>query len=72
MSDQSDPSQPDTTNAPPAVDDDGGAALERSSGSIREAREAEGSVAAHDDITSLDEQREGEHSEDPDGEGGAP
>ena len=53
-------------------DDDGGAALERAQDAIDEAHDAQGSVAAHDDITSRDEAMAGEHSEDPGGEGGHP
>ena len=45
---------------------------ERSAESLREAREAEGTVAASDDITSRDDERAGEYSEDPGGEGGHP
>jgi hypothetical protein len=63
--------QPQTT-AETTTEDDHGAALERAAGSIQEAREAEGTVAAADDITSQDEERAGEHSPDPDGEGGRP
>jgi hypothetical protein len=57
---------------PSAPDDDGGAALESSADAIQEAREAEGTVAAADDITSEDDDRAGEHSLDPDGQGGQP
>lgn len=46
--------------------------LERAAESIREARDAEGEVAAHDDITTLDDERAGIYSEDPDDEGGHP
>ena len=53
-------------------DDDGGAALERAQDAIDEAHDAQGSVAAHDDITSRDEAMAGEYSEDPGGEGGHP
>jgi hypothetical protein len=85
MSDLPDSTQPDTSeldNTEPdpsasntdvaSPDDEDGAALRRSAESIREAREAEGGVAASDDITTLDEDRAGEYSEDPDGEGGHP
>lgn len=47
-------------------------ALDRADESIREARDAEGAVAARDDITTLDDARAGVNSEDPDGEGGHP
>lgn len=72
MSDQPETSQPETTPAETQVADDHGAALERAAESIREAREAGGTVAAHEDITTQDDARAGEHSEDPDGEGGHP
>ena len=52
--------------------DDQGAALDRAAESIREAQDAEGTVASSDDITSRDAERAGEHSEDPGGEGGHP
>jgi hypothetical protein len=65
--------QPETTETGPQTgSDDGGEALERSAESIREAQDAEGQVAAHDDITTLDAARAGEYSEDPGGEGGHP
>jgi hypothetical protein len=51
---------------------DDGAALDRAAESIRDAQAAEGTVAANEDITSLDEQRAGEHSETPDGGGELP
>ena len=54
------------------VTDDHGDALRRSAASIKEAQDAEGVVAGHDDITTLDAQRAGELSEDPDGSGGHP
>jgi hypothetical protein len=54
---------PETT-----TEDDGGA-LDRAAESIHEARDAEGAVAANDDITSLDEERAEVHSEDPGAEG---
>jgi hypothetical protein len=63
--------QPETATAAPATDDHGDA-LERSAESIREARDAEGTVAANDDITARDDERAGEYSEDPGGEGGHP
>ncbi len=74
MSDQTDETQPEDTSgtSPETTTDDQGAALDRASEAIDEAREAEGSVAASDDITSHDEARAGEHSEDPDGTGGHP
>ena len=62
--------QPSTEHA--HVTDDHGAALRRSADSIKEAEDAEGVVAGHDDITTLDAQRAGEYSEDPDGSGGHP
>jgi hypothetical protein len=64
--------QPDPSTASPGVEDDHGAALDRAAESIREAQEAGGSVAAHDDITTRDDERAGEYSEDPNGEGGHP
>ncbi|MGI3784519.1 MAG: hypothetical protein ACRYG2_27480 [Janthinobacterium lividum] len=67
MSDLPSTSEPETT-----LPDDDGAALERAARSIREAHDAEGQVAANDDITSADEAKAGEHSEDPDGTGGHP
>lgn len=73
MSDLPESTQPETDQPQPAhVADDHGEALERSAESLREAREAEGTVAASDDITSRDDERAGEYSEDPDGEGGHP
>lgn len=72
MTDLPQTSPPETTPATASLSDDDGAALERSTASIREAKEAAGSVAAHEDITSLDDRRAGEQSEDPDGQGGAP
>ena len=75
-SSQPDPSSPDPSGPDPpttsGVEEDQGAALDRAAASIREARDAEGSVAANDDITSRDDERAGVHSEDPDGEGGHP
>jgi hypothetical protein len=59
----------DRTNVP---EDDHGAALDQAAESIREAHDAEATVAAHDDITALDDERAGEYSEDPNGEGGHP
>lgn len=74
MSDLPESTQPKTDQ--PATEsqlpDDHGEALERSAASIREAREAEGTVAANDDITTRDDERAGEYSEDPGGEGGHP
>ena len=65
---------PDTDQPAPTTDagDDQGEALDRAAASIREARDAEGTVAANDDITTRDAERAGEHSEDPGGEGGHP
>lgn len=69
MTDQPATSQP----APgPHVEDDHGAALDRADESIREAKDAAGTVVAHDDITTADDDRAGEYSEDPGGEGGHP
>lgn len=53
-------------------DDDGGAALERAQEAIDDAQDAQGSVAAHDDITTRDDAVAGKYSEDPGGEGGHP
>jgi hypothetical protein len=64
--------QHDTSTSGPAVEDDAGAALDRSASSIHEAKDAAGTVAAHEDITVRDAERAGEHSEDPDGTGGHP
>jgi hypothetical protein len=64
--------QPDPSTSTSGVVDDHGAALERAAQSIREAQDAEGGVAAHDDITTRDDERAGEYSEDPNGEGGHP
>ena len=58
------------TSAPTA--DDGGDALDRAAEAIHEARDAEGSVEANDDITSRDDERAEEHSEDPGAEGSHP
>ncbi len=69
MSDQ--PDGPDPTTSATAGDDQD-AALDRAAESIREARDAEGRVAANDDITSRDDERAGAYSEDPEGEGGHP
>ena len=55
-----------------AAQDDGGAALERAQEAIDAAQDAEGTVAAHDDITTHDAALAGEYSEDPDGTGGHP
>jgi hypothetical protein len=61
--------QPDRETATDsATDDDQGAALGRSAEAIHEARDAEGSVEANDDITSRDDERAEQHSEDPGGE----
>ncbi|HEY0237682.1 MAG TPA: hypothetical protein VGC37_03480 [Friedmanniella sp.] len=70
MSDPTD--TPQSATSPETTTDDQGAALDRASDAIDEAREAEGRVAASDDITSRDEAHAGEHSEDPDGSGGHP
>ena len=76
MSDLPESTRPESTEpetSPPVRGaDDDGEALERAAAAIREAHEAEGSVAANDDITTRDDERAGEHSEDPDGEGGHP
>lgn len=66
--------QPGTNDPTPSStpEDDRGAALERAAESIREAQDAEDRVAAHDDITTRDDERAGEYSEDPGGEGGHP
>lgn len=75
VTDQPAETQPDTTDAStdgPPADDDQSAALDRSAEAIREAKDAEGTVAAHDDITAADEDRSGEASQDPEGEGGMP
>ena len=75
--DQPDTTQPDTTRPDTSTEDptttaDGETALERSGDAIREAKDAGGSVAASEDITTLDDQRAGDYSEDPNGEGGHP
>ena len=72
MTDQPGTSTTETTTTNPPVEDADAGPLERADESIREARDAEGGVAANDDITSLDEQREGDASENPDGEAGHP
>ncbi len=74
LPDDPQPTDPSTgTSADdPLADDDQGAALDRAAGSIREAKDAEGTVAANDDITAEDEDRAGEHSDNPDGGGGLP
>lgn len=82
MTDQPNAPEPDADDSAPEptpepgieteTETDDGGPLDRATESIREARDAEGTVAAHDDITSLDEQRAGEYSEDPGGEGGHP
>jgi len=64
--------QPETSTEGLPAEDDQGAALARSAQAIDEARGAEGGVAANDDITSHDEERAGQHSEDPDAEGPTP
>ncbi len=61
----------DQPNTDPTTDADE-TPLERAAESIREAKDAEGEVAAHDDITTLDDERAGEYSEDAGGEGGHP
>jgi hypothetical protein len=72
MTELPDDIQPQTTTSGAPAEDDQGAALARAGEAIDEARGAEGDVAAHDDITSRDDARAGQHSEDPDGEGGHP
>lgn len=76
MSDLPNSSEPATpageTPAETTEGDDQGAALERAAESIDTAREAEGRVAANDDITTADQSQAGEHSQSPDGEGGRP
>ncbi|GAB2583839.1 hypothetical protein [Microlunatus antarcticus] len=67
MTDQ--PSTPDPQTTDPTAGDD---ALERAAESIREAHDAEATVAANDDITTEDRERAGEYSQSPDGEGGRP
>jgi hypothetical protein len=69
---QPDPTQPDTSTEDPTTGPDGETALGRADDAIREARDAGGRVAANEDITTLDDQRAGAYSEDPDGEGGHP
>ena len=64
--------QPENSAEGLPAEDDQGAALARSAEAIDEARGAEGSVTANDDITSRDEARAGQHSEDPDAEGPTP
>ena len=74
MSDLPETDQPRTDQSDTTTDarDDQDDALARAAESIREARDAEGAVAANDDITTRDDERAGEHSEDPGGEGGHP
>jgi len=60
---------PDQAQASERVD---AGLLDRAKESIREAHDAEGQVAAHGDITTLDDERAGVHTEDPGGEGGHP
>ena len=60
---------PDQAQASEGVD---ASLLDRAEESIREAHDAEGQVAAHGDITTLDDERAGVNSEDPGGEGGHP
>lgn len=62
--------QPDTTAEDPTTTESGETALGRADEAIREAKDAGGTVAANDDITTLDDQRAGDYSEDPGGEGG--
>ncbi|GAA3564562.1 hypothetical protein GCM10022197_20290 [Microlunatus spumicola] len=64
--------RPDTSTEDPTRTEDGGTALEQAGEAIREAKDAGGTVAANEDITTLDAQRAGEYSEDPGGEGGHP
>lgn len=64
--------RPGTSTEDPTTAEDGGTALERAGEAIREAKDAGGTVAANEDITTLDDQRAGDYSEDPGGEGGHP
>jgi hypothetical protein len=61
--------QPDrettTGSAPGTPPADDGSALDRAATAIHEARDAEGTVAANDDITSRDDERAEQHSDDP-------
>ncbi len=57
---------------PAGAGDDGGAALDRVEEAISEARDAGTSVAANDDIITRDDEKAGEYSETPEGQGGAP
>jgi hypothetical protein len=72
MSDLTDTSETETTPTSPPADAGGTEALDQAAKSIRDAKDAEGHVAANDDITTRDDDRAGEHSEDPDGTGGHP
>lgn len=78
MTEQTNVPEPDgePTDGPgadsPPTEDGLGTTLDRVAESIREARAAQASVAAHGDISTLDDQRAGEYSEDPGGEGGHP
>ena len=62
----------ETGPASPAPDEGGTGALDRAAESIHDAKDAEGAVAANDDITTRDADRAGDYSEDPDGSGGHP
>jgi len=64
--------QPDTSAEDPTTTEGGETALGRADDAIREAKDAGGTVAANEDITTLDDQRAGDYSEDPNGEGGHP
>jgi hypothetical protein len=66
------PGAADEPRTDPVGGDDGGAALERAQEAIDDARDAEGGVAANDDITTHDDAMAGEYSEDAYGEGGHP
>lgn len=76
MTDLPDDPQPaatiDGTTTDEATADDQSAALDRAAGAIREAKDAEGTVAANEDITSRDDEHAGENSDNPDGGGGLP
>ena len=77
MSDLTDPPETETTttasDASDASSEEGDSeALDRAAESIREAKDAEGDVAASDDIRTRDDDLAGVNSEDPDGEGGHP
>ena len=69
---ETDTSETGPTPASPPAEESDGEALDRAAESIRDAKDAEGTVAANDDITAQDDDRAGEYSEDPDGAGGHP